>query len=771
MADASHAPDRIIARKRGERRLFGLSGLPAAMAGPDYRRFAKAEPLLRRAIPALIVVFLVILAIARLVSMVEWRDSIEREANVTLSFAARQLALGLEQGKGVGEPPARVAASLLERFGAMGAGGDRMMLLIADRELTVIAASPGAIGLVGKALDHVIDGGQPLFLFGENAGTIPVMLEGQAYRAAIARTVGGDAAGAALMAEDAIFIEWKRSATVNVTMFVLTAAILLLVLYVYYAQVFRAEDADRIYTDAQERSELALTRGRCGLWDWDLSRGGMYWSRSMYEMLGYRPVEQTLSFAEVQGIVHPEDIDLFSLARRAASREIDHIDHVFRMRNAAGTYVFVRARAQIVDPDAADIHFVGIAIDVTENQRLALRSEKADQRLRTAIDNIPESFVLYDAANRLVLCNARFQEFHGLTDADTVPGAGRDELESRMEKLALERRLAGASREGTITFERLLADGRWLQVTELTTGDGGRVSVGTDITQLKLQQERMEDSERRLMAMIQDLSQARRGEQERSRELAETNRMLMRETERAEGANRAKSDFLANISHELRTPLNAIIGFSEVIQKQFFGPIGSAKYEEYVNDIHRSGNHLLGVINDILDMSKIEAGRFTIEPEPIDLQPLLDEALKMVAVQAEARKIRLEERADASLRAHVDRRAMKQVLINLLSNAVKFTREGGRIAVKARRTQKALTITIEDTGCGIAPDALKRLGRPFEQVQNQFSKNHEGSGLGLAISRSLVEMHGGALKIRSKPGIGTIVSVRIPVPQEFAAAA
>jgi two-component system cell cycle sensor histidine kinase PleC len=194
-----------------------------------------------------------------------------------------------------------------------------------------------------------------------------------------------------------------------------------------------------------------------------------------------------------------------------------------------------------------------------------------------------------------------------------------------------------------------------------------------------------------------------------------------------------------------------------------FGPLGSERYSEYATDIHSSGNYLLGVINDILDMSKIEAGQFSIEREEVDLCPLIRETVRVVSLQAAQKSITVETKIADTMRLYADRRALKQIALNLLSNAVKFTGEGGKILVRARNLSGAMLLTIEDTGCGIPKAALKKLGRPFEQVQNQFSKNHNGSGLGLAISRSLAELHGGALKIRSTEGVGTIVSVRIPL--------
>ncbi|MCC2111182.1 MAG: HAMP domain-containing histidine kinase, partial [Hyphomicrobiales bacterium] len=220
---------------------------------------------------------------------------------------------------------------------------------------------------------------------------------------------------------------------------------------------------------------------------------------------------------------------------------------------------------------------------------------------------------------------------------------------------------------------------------------------------------------------------------------------------------------LANISHELRTPLNAVIGFSEIMETGMFGPLGSDKYTEYCQDIHHSGQYLLGVINDILDMSKIEAGRLELDIEPMDIDEIIADVVRIIRAQAEKHKIEFVTEIATGLELSGDRRADKQIMLNLLSNAVKFTPLGGRITVRARAVRHGVNFTIEDTGIGIPKHALKKLGRPFEQVQNQMTKNHKGSGLGLAIARSLTSLHGGAMKIRSREGVGTIVSVRLPV--------
>jgi two-component system cell cycle sensor histidine kinase PleC len=217
------------------------------------------------------------------------------------------------------------------------------------------------------------------------------------------------------------------------------------------------------------------------------------------------------------------------------------------------------------------------------------------------------------------------------------------------------------------------------------------------------------------------------------------------------------------MSHELRTPLNAIIGFSEIMQSCVFGPMGE-KYQEYCRDIGESGRYLLEVINDILDMSKIEAGRMELGFEEFDLGGVLSEALRIIAPRAQDKRLSVTLQVPDPLVLCADRRGTKQILLNLLSNAVKFTPDGGAVRVNAGIADRIVFISVEDTGIGIPPSALQNLGRPFEQVQSQFTKNHSGSGLGLALAKSLAELHGGSMTITSTQGQGT--AVRIALPQD-----
>jgi cell cycle sensor histidine kinase DivJ len=228
-------------------------------------------------------------------------------------------------------------------------------------------------------------------------------------------------------------------------------------------------------------------------------------------------------------------------------------------------------------------------------------------------------------------------------------------------------------------------------------------------------------------------------------------------------ASRAKSRFLANMSHELRTPLNAIIGFSEVMAREMFGALGNARYQEYSRLIHESGSHLLDLINGVLDMSKIEAGKFELHEELFDLEETAQSALRFVRIPAERAGVVLKLAVSPAARqAFADRRAVKQILINLLSNGIKYTPPGGVVRLSAEAETAGLILGVTDTGTGIAPDDLKRLGQPFEQVESAETRGKEGTGLGLALVKALAALHGGEALLASVLGEGTSVTVRLP---------
>ncbi len=232
----------------------------------------------------------------------------------------------------------------------------------------------------------------------------------------------------------------------------------------------------------------------------------------------------------------------------------------------------------------------------------------------------------------------------------------------------------------------------------------------------------------------------------------------------AEYANRSKSEFLANMSHELRTPLNAIIGFSEMMCLETFGPVGGAQYREYVRDIHESGTHLLSLINDILDLSKLEVGKLELKEEEVDVAQVVAACRRILEVRAEEAGLTLDTRLSGKLpRLWSEERAVKQIILNLLSNAVKFTPAGGKVAVHAEiEGDGCVALSVSDTGIGIDADDIPKVFTPFGQIDGSLSRKHEGTGLGLSLVKSLVEMHGGTIELESELGNGTIATIRFP---------
>jgi cell cycle sensor histidine kinase DivJ len=239
---------------------------------------------------------------------------------------------------------------------------------------------------------------------------------------------------------------------------------------------------------------------------------------------------------------------------------------------------------------------------------------------------------------------------------------------------------------------------------------------------------------------------------------------LVRTRDKAESSSRAKTLFLANMSHELRTPLNAVIGFSEILSRELFGTLGEARYRDYARLIHESGEHLLNVVNDILDMSKIEAGKFKIVKEPFEVASLVTSCSEIMRHSAEKKEITLlVDVAPGLPELPADKRACKQMLLNVLANAIKFTDPGGWVRISAQAEKDAIVLVVADNGIGIAEHDLPKLGMPFVQADNAYDRSYEGAGLGLSVVKGLARLHGGRLEIASKLGEGTTATIVLPL--------
>ncbi|MDE2228540.1 MAG: PAS-domain containing protein [Alphaproteobacteria bacterium] len=371
--------------------------------------------------------------------------------------------------------------------------------------------------------------------------------------------------------------------------------------------------------------------------------------------------------------------------------------------------------------------------------RQARARRTAEARLLSAIESAPAAFALYDDADRLVLSNELFRSFFAPIKDLIVPGT----TFQQMSEAAVTRRAYAHAHPDEREFLRWrmeqhrvgvgepvlqLYDGRWILMRERRTPEGGTVLFYSDITPLKQREDQ--------------LGLAR---------------------QEAEQASQAKTAFLANMSHELRTPLNAIIGFSEMIERKMLGPI-SESYRQYGEIVRTSGQHLLAIINDILDIAKLNAGKTELHFEPVDVNQIVAEAVSIIAKTAETAGVQIVTRCDVRCPAiEADPLRLRQVLLNVLTNAVKFTPAGGHVAVATSVAASELRVAVEDTGIGMAPEDIPRALEPFTQVVRDSTRAQEGTGLGLPLSKSLVELHGGRFEIASAPQRGTTVTISLPI--------
>ena len=381
---------------------------------------------------------------------------------------------------------------------------------------------------------------------------------------------------------------------------------------------------------------------------------------------------------------------------------------------------------------------LGTRTDITEAKQRERAREISEQRLVDSIATLQEGFALFDVDDRLVVCNEKYKSYFPLIRKIIEPGVRFEELIRRaaeqgqnVESMTdpapwIEARLNAHARASG-TFEHQFSDGRHVWVAERKTKDGSTVSTYVDITQLKLREKELEHS-----------------------------------SMRAEQASLAKGEFLAKMSHEFRTPLNAIIGFSEVISREMMGPLENDQYRGYITNIFDSSRHLLQMVNDLLDFERIEANKFSLAEETIDLASIVDSSIAMLSQRAESGRVVLRSRiGKPGPRLRLDELAIRKALLNIVTNAIKFTPAEGVVEVTCDRIDNGdVAIRVTDTGVGIDAEDLKQIPGPFVQVGK--TKNAEGTGLGLAITKSLVVLHGGALDIASEPGRGTTVTITLP---------
>jgi two-component system cell cycle sensor histidine kinase PleC len=551
-----------------------IKGLAQSIAKPAYHRLLIAEPALRRAVPTLIIAFLITICLGAFVQVIDQsrqkRAAMKRDLSALTDLLAERLdRLGsIRQDRAANiERLQSLLPDLIPAWGV--ASGRHVIITGADHRILARVPVEGSLGDGDRVLD-IISTAQLLTTPGQQGVVSDMTLPNGNGAVAISRLVKS-LPGQVIVIQEKNEPLWGSDAALSVTLSATTGFVVLILGFAFHWQSTRAREGDLINDAVRGRIDTALNRGRCGLWDWDLERGRIFWSASMFTMLGLDSRNDLLTFGEVNALVKSDDIDLFAIADQMIAGKLDHIDQTFRMQHIDGHWIWLRVRCELSQALAdGGLHLIGIAVDITEQKSLAEKTVEADLRLRDAIETIPEAFVLWDAEDRLVLCNSHFQRLHKLPDTAVTPGTSYETVieVGSMPEVRTRLQETGAQAPGARTFEAQLDDGSWLHISERRTKDGGYVSVGTDITRIKEHEQKLIENDARLRANVIDLKRSQA-------ELADLAEKYSQEKNRAEEANQAKSKFLANMSHELRTPLNAIIGFSEIMGSGLFGVLGS----------------------------------------------------------------------------------------------------------------------------------------------------------------------------------------------------
>ena len=399
------------------------------------------------------------------------------------------------------------------------------------------------------------------------------------------------------------------------------------------------------------------------------------------------------------------------------------------------------------------------------------QKKKTDRQLHEVLEGRQHAFALWDTMGRLILRNSAFNDLlearegaglvTGASVASVFLGAAHnfDTKGQTADEWGVARRTAQDAQVSQDLIHH--RDGRAFMVTDRRTGDGGVATIVADVTEAQQSEAAALERCDEVQGVANELEVSKDALERHSADLVYMVEEMAVANAQLEAASVNKAHFLGMVSHELRTPMNAIIGFSEIIKDELLGPIGNVKYLEYAGDVHDGAQHLLALVNVLLDMSKIEAGRWDIRVGAVDVVRILESCVRMMRQNAEAKSMAINLSCEDDLPlVEVDAKAFRQIVLNLLSNAVKFSFENGRVDISAQRRGDFVEFSITDMGIGMPSADIERVLLPFEQLDNELTRSHEGTGLGLTMCQSLMDLHGGALEITSAVGEGTSVKFK-----------
>jgi PAS domain S-box-containing protein len=502
-------------------------------------------------------------------------------------------------------------------------------------------------------------------------------------------------------------------------------------------------ESERRYRDLIEGSSFGIQISR--------SNGErLLVNRKFVEMFGYDSAEDMLAVLTPGALVAPHYRDALIARRAARARgEAVPLEFEYDALRKDGSFLPVQVFFRHIYWEGESA-IQRTMIDITARRKAEQQQRESDERYRHLAELSPDGIMVH-TDGVTVFANASMARLLGAESPDLLIGMHNSDWvpPEHLEEVEARRKLASAGQNVG------LAETQFIRI------DGSRTNVERALKAITWQ------GKPSYLVIVRDINERKRAEaamEEQGKELEKMAEKSEQAREEAQAANQAKSEFLAMMSHELRTPLNAILGFSEIISTEAFGPLGANKYGEYAEDIYNSGRHLLELINDILDLSKVESGKDEIFDEEIRVGELLSQLAPLVAGRAERGGVILHHDYPDELPAlRADRRKLKQILVNLLSNAIKFTLAGGDVMLKvACPPDRGHIFQIIDTGVGIADEDIAKALAPFRQVESGLNRKIEGTGLGLPLSKALVKLHGGSLDLESKIGVGTTVTVRFP---------